>query len=97
MIPAVIRVIGKDIRVLPNEKLDEKYGALDLDALELSLQAGISDQQARETALHEILHAIEHQLGLKISEHNIRQISIGLFAVMRDNPTLVPFLFGDAK
>ena len=59
----------------------------------ITISRDASVQMQKETLLHEILHAIEHQSGLDIPEAVISALSVGIFGVMRDNPRLAKALF----
>jgi hypothetical protein len=52
-------------------------------------------EQQRDTLLHEVLHAVDHEmngLGGALRERHIRALATGLYAVLRQNPALVAFL-----
>jgi hypothetical protein len=52
-------------------------------------------EQQRDTLLHEVLHAVDHEmngLGGALRERHIRTLATGLYAVLRQNPALVAFL-----
>lgn len=56
----------------------------------------INDDQThddeRETMLHEIMHALEAQMNASIPEAKLRQLAVGLYAALKDNPKLVAYL-----
>jgi len=46
----------------------------------------------QEVLLHEVIHAVDFNAGLKLSEETTTTLANGLLAVMRDNPKFVRFL-----
>lgn len=51
--------------------------------------------QQADTLLHEVMHAVDHEMHCSMSEPQIRRMSTGLLAVLRQNPALVAFLVAD--
>jgi len=51
-----------------------------------------SSGQIKTTLLHEVVHAIEGDMDIKISEKDVNRISVGLYAWMKDNPKVVKWL-----
>ena len=102
--PAQVKIVGKVYKVrVVTERADGfedgDYGDCDNDQLVIRIIAGRSIANDQDTLLHEILHAIEFQMGLdgainkKVSvEQRIQGTATGLLAVMKDNPALVRFL-----
>lgn len=114
MIPTTIRVLGQTyvVRVEPDEHapLDphdaETFDALghcDRSRLRISLRGpdGMAPGKARETLLHEVIHAvigtarIEPFGDLEAEETLVRSLAPLLLAVLRDNPDLVAALVAD--
>ena len=56
----------------------------------------ILDQQPLETEqdtlLHEVLHAVDDAMGLKMKEAQVKGAATGLLAVLKDNPRLAAYL-----
>lgn len=51
-----------------------------------------AEENMRDTLLHEVVHALETEGQLKMSERQVRGIATLLLAAMRHNPRLVAFL-----
>jgi len=49
----------------------------------------VSIQQQKQSTLHEIIHAINGERNLGLSEQIVVDLSLGLFAFMQDNKKLV--------
>jgi hypothetical protein len=94
-LPRRLRIGGGrwDVRV---RRLRGKYGETQLNQSVVTLDPDQSTVVARDTLLHEVLHAVIANtslgLGRKAEERLIRTLSPQLLAVLRDNPQLVLFL-----
>lgn len=100
MRPATVRVFGKEYRLeWDSEALDETdlLGDHSLQRLMVRIAKGLAPDEERETVLHEFTHAVEIHLGCSIPETKVRRLSVGIFAILRDNPKLLAYLFGDKK
>jgi hypothetical protein len=42
--------------------------------------------------LHEVLHAVDEAMGLKLKEYQVKGAATGLLAVLKRNPALVAYL-----
>ena len=73
-------------------KDDEEFGNCRYHKLLIEIDQDQSEQHARDTLWHEILHGIERELDLKITEKQVRQIASMQVAVMRDNADLMTYL-----
>ena len=51
-----------------------------------------SPGQVRATLLHEVVHCIEGDLELKMSEKLTSRLSVAMYGWMRDNPDVVKWL-----
>ena len=96
--PARLR-IGAQWWQVRRAKLDgdrQKYGETDERRLRITLAPWVGPGQARDTLLHEVLHAIWSQTALDQDEDEqeriVRSFTPWLLQVLRDNPELVEFL-----
>ena len=93
-----IRLIGKrhriewDCEVLHADDGAEADGLFDRAKKLIQVAAGQTHDDERETLLHEILHALEVQMDAEIPEAKLRQLAVGLYAALKDNPRLVAYL-----
>lgn len=92
-----IRIIGKTYSInwvdKPILRADE-CGACDFERQTITVQNGYHAEQERDTLLHEVLHGIEHEMGLELDEATVRLMATGLFAVLKDNPWFMDYLKG---
>lgn len=100
MRPVTVRVFGKIYTVEWRAKaLDEfdRAGDHHQAGLAIRIADGLAPDEERETLMHELTHSIERQLGINIAEKKVRQLSVGMYAVLKDNPRLRTYLFGVKK
>lgn len=95
MIPASVDVLGKPYRVELIQRDSGDYGECFSDQCRIEVATYQCDTQKKDTLLHEVMHAIDHEMNCRMSEPQIRRIATGLLAVLRQNPALVAFLTGD--
>lgn len=88
-----LRILGKRHRIAWDAQLEDNDGEFDLTRNLISVAEGLAHDEERDTLLHEITHAVEKQLNCSIPEEKLRLIVTGLYAVMKDNPKLVDYLF----
>lgn len=92
-----LRLIGKRHRFewvngLQDENGDDVYGMFHWKRKLIQICEGQTHDDERETVLHEILHALEAQMNAEIPEAKLRQLAVGLYASLKDNPRLVGYL-----
>lgn len=83
-----LKIIGKTYSFAVVDKVD------DLDSLgecndvlqRILVKAGQRPDQLMDTTLHEIVHAIDYQMHLGMTERQVHAIAAGLTAVFLDNP-----------
>lgn len=99
--PSVIRVSPFDVRVIEDPNLSSiggVLGAFGPDDGHILLDANQHDEVARDTLLHECLHAVWNQTHLKkrysekAEEEIIWCLAPRILALLRDNPVLLRFL-----
>ena len=94
MIPTTVDIFGKPYRVEVKAEMSD-YGECKHDECLLEIGAHQCDTQKRDTLLHEIMHGIEHELNITVTEKAVRMMATGTLAVLRQNPALVAFLLAD--
>lgn len=101
--PKTIRVLGKEYRVEWDAVIDNPdpeaitTGDNLQPILRIRIHKGLALDEERETLIHELVHAVENQLDLPMSEKTVRRLSVGLYALLRDNPKLRSYLFKGAN
>lgn len=73
--------------------IDSSYGTTDRDKQIINIQHGLTKDLERITFIHELLHALELNTGIKYcEEEQIEQFAHGLYFVLKNNPDLVRYL-----
>ena len=90
MIPS-LKIIGKTYAIEVKEG-EGDYGECFSDQCRIEIRATQCQQQQADTLLHEAFHAVDHELHCSMSEAQVRRMSTGMLALLRDNPDLVAFL-----
>lgn len=49
-------------------------------------------EQQQDTLLHEIVHAVDEEMGTKLEEEQVARLSTGLLQIMKSNPDVVAFI-----
>lgn len=98
-LPTIIRIVGKRYKVLIVERVDEEDSDGESDPIEQTLRLLKTQgfEQARDTTLHEVIHGVDHQMHLKLTEEQVEGLATGLLAVKRDNPSFVRWLMAKEK
>lgn len=71
--------------VVKKQKIKE-FGIVDYNKAVIRLRPKQSTDQARDTLLHEVIHAIDYTNSLEMNEHQVRTLATGLRAVFTTNP-----------
>jgi hypothetical protein len=93
--PSKIRVLGKKFSVeyCSGSPLDDGLnGECDYDNQQILVREGQPLESEQDTLLHEVLHAIDESMGLKLKESQVKGAATGLLAVLKDNASLGSYL-----
>ena len=96
-IPKSVSVLGKTYTVKHKTPPGRRkhYGSCESRHTTLYVSPKQSKCNKSDTLLHEILHAVSEEMQLGLKEHQVRLGATALYAVLRDNPTLVAYLMVD--
>jgi hypothetical protein len=95
VIPNRVDILGKSYRVDLIERESGDYGECFSDQCRIEVATYQCEAQKRDTLLHEVLHAVDHEMNCRMSEAQIRRMATGLLAVFRHNPAFVASLTED--
>lgn len=86
-----VRIIGCNYRIvhMMGDDEEDKDGVWDDAKKEIRIDPVLSLESFREILWHEILHAIEHRLGLKFTERSVVAMGVGVDLVLQENPELI--------
>jgi hypothetical protein len=90
-IPSSLRIIGREYDVA---KLDYEHqvGGVDFDTCTIGIKSGQQKLLEADTLLHESLHVIDEIFQLDLSERQVYCVVGGILALLRDNPSLLPYI-----
>jgi hypothetical protein len=97
-LPAKLRIIGFDYRVIEDPDLTKKQDSMAChigNTLQIIIDEGFSDPHKKEALIHELLESLNYLLELGLPHNIITGISQGLFAIVNDNPALVALFSGE--
>ena len=97
--PISIVVVGKTYSASFVDSVDDEdsNGEHDLQKQQIKVKNSIHEVLQRDTLLHEVLHAIDEQLDLRMKHRQIHALAVALLQVLRENPALVRFLTAPTK
>jgi hypothetical protein len=90
--PTKIKILGKVFAVGNGPLADDLNGECDTDAQKLAVRDGQPLESEQDTVLHEVLHAIDEAMGLRMKEAQVKGCATGLLAVLKDNPRFTSYL-----
>jgi hypothetical protein len=93
--PTQFRLFGKTWAI-EWVKLPGKFGICDSDNCKVKINPSKGEEQQKDTAVHEVWHAISDELGLNMKEDVIRRHSTAALSWLRDNPEVVQWLMETA-
>lgn len=92
-----IRIAGREFKVkfqksLHMGRLSDIAGRVVVDYQKIWVDQDNARGRQQEVLLHEVIHAVDFNAGLKLTEEATTALANGLLAVMLDNPKFVRFL-----
>jgi hypothetical protein len=93
-LPKSIKVLAKPFSVhvlLPGQE-EEVDGLMKLDRQEVWVRLVHAKEQAQDTLLHEIIHAVDESLTIGLREKQVHQLAAALLGVFKDNPEFVAWI-----
>lgn len=92
-VPKSIKVGGLRYRVLLKDEIEilgeAKLGAFDNEKLTIEICSSCVDDAKLVTLWHEIIHAIDEQANLNMSEGATNALAHSVVQILRDNPALM--------
>jgi hypothetical protein len=87
-IPKNLDVLGKDysIKEVTEKELPKETGECYYWLQCILLDKNLRKDSSLETLLHEVIHAVDGELGLGLKEGQVRLLSQGLYSVLKHNP-----------
>lgn len=95
------KVLGKVYKITDNAKANKRLefdpksdNGIHDSAAQRILIANVPIVTKQQVMLHELIHAIEDALSIKISHADLDRLATGLHTVFHDNPVLAAWLIG---
>lgn len=95
--PERIKIISKRYQIewcAPGETSlsVEQAGECDPCSQVIKVESGMPEDSERDTLLHEVVHAIDAEMDLDLTEKQVLGISKGILAVLMDNSSFRRYL-----
>ena len=80
--PMTLHILGKPYRLdfLPTNQLPANMGTCNRGRQVICIDESLGKEQVEDTTLHEVLHIIDGELSLGLSEETIQRLSVGLYS-----------------
>lgn len=97
--PKSLRIIGKRYKLRVVEKVDDEDsdGESCPVAQTILVKEAHGFENARDTALHEAIHGVDHQMHLGLTEQQVEGLGTGMLALLRENSAFVRWLMAREK
>jgi hypothetical protein len=86
-IPSKVNILGQDFKVVPlkKKKDTDHIGICYAWRNRIELDGDLVPDTAGETFLHEVIHAIEQKLVLKLTEAQVNNLALALYQFLKQN------------
>ena len=86
-----MKILGKEYEIIEADAtiMNDKVGICDFTKQKIYIAEGLTDDLHADTLLHEIVHVIDFTIGLELTEKQIIGIAGGLYAVWKDNQSII--------
>jgi len=88
-----LSILGKPFTVTLDPSLEGCIGECDTFHQTIKVNPSLPEATLQDTLLHEVIHAVEEQLHLRMTEKQVFALAAGLFAVFRDNQEVLRDFF----
>lgn len=91
--PSNARILGKTWTIEWKPELDDgDHGATHHADLRIEMAGSHHPEHQQDTLLHELLHALDFELDLKLGERRVRLLATSLLGLLKDNPEIKNFI-----
>jgi hypothetical protein len=97
--PKSLKIIGKRYKLRIVEKVDDEDSdgeSCPVDQV-IKVKEAHGFENARDTALHEAIHGVDHQMHLALTEQQVEGLGTGMLALLRENPAFVRWLMAKER
>lgn len=93
--PEKAEVVGKTYRIqyVKGQPLaEDDMGECDDENQLISICDGLPLGNEQDTVLHECIHALDKQFGIKLSERQVTRLAPAILAFVKDNAKVISYL-----
>lgn len=92
--PSEIKVGCHKIKVIykPSSEVKGYLGLCDADSNVIVMRKNLEHTKHREVLLHEVIHAIDENYGLKLGEEKVNNLAQHFYSLLSENKEFVKFL-----
>lgn len=86
-IPKSVEILGQTFKIemRPSKTMKDALGWCAPNKNRICLVKGMPEDREGEVFIHEVLHAIEKNLSLKLSEKDINNLALGVYGFLKNN------------
>lgn len=97
--PTLVRVLGKCFSINfvdeVHPKLEGNLGMCMKQEQQIYINNCQPPAEEGDTVLHEVMHAVDHVMGTKLTEKQITRMATGIFGMLQDNQEFAKWLIKD--
>ncbi len=92
--PTLVRFLGKNYSIdyIDRNKGQEDLGNTLFHEQQVLVQNNLHPAEEADVLLHEFIHVIDLAMELDLSEHQVRVLASGIYALLQDNPDFAEFI-----
>lgn len=77
-----MKILGKTytVKMLPSKSMDGSLGCAHVSTQEIKISTEQSAESKKDTLLHEIVHVIDIELKIGLTEEDVCRLAVGLFS-----------------
>ncbi len=97
-IPLSVRILGKHYKVepMPEHTMDGEFGACNYAFQLIEYNSKLAVDECKDTILHEMVHALDHGMQLKLTEEQVHAVATGFYSIIKDNKEFFEWVMSDA-
>lgn len=88
----IVDVLGKKFSVVWKRPARDAVGQCKTDLCKIFVDPDIGADSQRDTLLHEVVHAIDHDMDTGMRERQVKLLATGLFQFLRANPEIIRWM-----
>jgi hypothetical protein len=92
--PETINVLGKTftVHLIEPDQSEDEDGSMILLDQRINIRLQPAAEYNSDTMLHELIHAVDEMLLLKLKEPQVHQLAVGLMSIFNQNKELMEWM-----